>query len=474
MKKHHIFLTVFTFTALLSQAQLRLPAIFTDHMVLEQQSEVPIWGWAAPGEGITVNVSWDKDNEIKTKCLNTAMWKVSLKTPGAGGPYTITIKGSNQLILKDVMVGEVWICSGQSNMEWSAASGASDAAEDMPKANWPGIRLFQVVRFAADFPQIRGEGQWKLCTPETMKNFSAVGYFFGKKLNSDLKVLVGLINASWGGTPAEVWTPAEKVEMDPELKASSLLLKETDYCPKAPGACYNGMIRPLAPYGIAGVIWYQGESNTVAPATYQKLMKVMIESWRVDFGKQFPFYYVQIAPYKYGRNYEGALIREQQSELLSEPRTGMVIISDAVDNVENIHPKLKKPVGDRLANYALADTYKQHILGYKSPVYKSMEVDKGKIRISFEYAEIGLVSYGGDPTQFTIAGEDGKFFPAIAKIDGGTVLVSAKEVKKPVAVRFCWDNTSIPNLFNKEGLPVSCFRTDTWELDMSPVVNEKK
>jgi sialate O-acetylesterase len=243
--------------------------------------------------------------------------------------------------------------------------------------------------------------------------------------------------------------------------------------PKKPGVVYNAMIRPLVPYGIAGVIWYQGESNTSAPSTYQKLMKTMIESWRSDFGKEFPFYYVQIAPFKYGKKYEGALVREQQAKLLSVPKTGMVIISDAVENVEDIHPKFKKPAGDRLANYALGDTYKRPLLGYQSPVYKSMQVEKGKIRISFTYAEIGLISHGGDPTQFTIAGQDGKFFPAVARIDGGTVLVSAKEVKKPVAVRFCWDNTSIPNLFNKEGLPVSCFRTDTWELDVSPAEVQK-
>jgi sialate O-acetylesterase len=199
----------------------------------------------------------------------------------------------------------------------------------------------------------------------------------------------------------------------------------------------------------------------------------MIERWRKDFGKDFPFYYVQIAPYAYGRTYEGALIREQQSKMLSIPNTGMVIISDVVDNVKDIHPKMKKPVGDRLANYALGETYKRPLLGYQSPVYKSMKVEKGKVRISFEYGQIGLISHGGDPTQFTIAGEDKKFYPAMARIEGETVVVFAKEVKAPVAVRFCWDNTSIPNLFNKEGLPVSCFRTDLWELEMIPIEEKK-
>jgi sialate O-acetylesterase len=257
------------------------------------------------------------------------------------------------------------------------------------------------------------------------------------------------------------------VEGDSELKKSALKQKEQPWAPKDPGVVYNSMIYPLVPYGLAGAIWYQGEANTVAPETYQKLMKTMIESWRSDFRKEFPFYFVQIAPFKYSRPYEGVLIREQQAKLLSEPKTGMVIISDKVEDVGDIHPKHKKPVGDRLATLALADTYKRPLLGYQSPVYKSMQVEKNKIRISFEYAQIGLISEGGDPTQFQIAGEDQKFVPAIAKIDGGTVVVFAKEVKNPVAVRFCWDNLAVPNLFNKEGLPVTSFRTDHWDVDLS-------
>ncbi len=472
MKRNFIVLAIIVVSAYGAKGQLRLPAIFGDHMVLQQQSDVAIWGWSAPGEELSIRASWNKE-EVKTKALNTASWKSSLKTPVAGGPYTITIKGKSELVLRDVMIGEVWICSGQSNMEWSASTGIADATEDMPKANFPEIRLFQIAKSTAEFPQVRGDGQWQLCSPETMKTFSSVGYFFGKKLHTELKVPIGLVNASWGGTAAEVWTPKEKVDMDPELSESASQLKDREWWPKKPGVVYNGMIMPMVPYGIAGVIWYQGESNTVAPATYQKLMKTMIESWRSDFGKEFSFYYVQIAPYKYGRQYEGVLIREQQTRMLSIPRTGMVVISDVVDNVEDIHPKFKKPVGDRLANMALAIDYKRPLLGYQSPVYKSMQVEKGKIRISFEYAQIGLISQGGDPKQFLIAGEDHKFFPATAKIDGGTVVVSAKEVKNPVAVRFCWDNTSLPNLFNKEGLPVSSFRTDSWELDMSAVVAQK-
>ncbi len=439
-------------------------------MVLQQQSNVDVWGWANPGEEITVVGSWDLKTEVKTKVLNTGSWKLSVKTPAAGGPHVLSIRGVESLDINDVMIGEVWICSGQSNMEWGANSGSTDAIKDLPNSDIPAIRLFHVNKSAAGDPQVRGEGQWQLCNPETMKSFSAVGYFFGKKLHSDLKVPVGLINVSWGGTPAEVWTPEEKIEADPELKASNEKLIEDPRWPKNPGVVYNAMIRPLVPFGIAGAIWYQGEGNTAAPDSYQKLMKAMIESWRKDFKKEFPFYYVQIAPFTYGRKYEGALIREQQVKLLSQvPKTGMVIISDVVEDVKDIHPKFKKPVGDRLANYALGDAYKRPIpkSAYQSPVYKSMTLEGSKIRISFMYGENGLITRGGT-NQFIIAGTDKKFYPATAVIDGNTVVVSAKEVKAPVSVRFCWDNASIPNLFNKEGLPVSCFRTDLWELDMGP------
>jgi sialate O-acetylesterase len=469
MKKISLLFFILFLTFVSLQAQIRLPAIFCDHMVLQQQSDVAIWGWSSPSSEMTIDVSWDKDRDYKFKAANTSSWSTNVKTPKAGGPFVITIKNKDyQVVLNDVMIGEVWICSGQSNMEWSVLNGSEDGKAEMPKADYPNIRFFQVNKTTADFPQDHGEGKWEKCTPETMQRFSSVGYFFGKKLTTELKAPIGLINVSWGGTPAEVWTPKGKVDNDPALKASSLKLEDHPGWPHASGIVYNSMIRPLVPYGIAGAIWYQGEANTGNSDTYSKLMQTLIESWRADFGKEFPFYYVQIAPYTYKRKFEGALVREQQCKTLSVPKTGMVIITDEVDDVSNIHPKFKKPVGDRLANYALADTYKKGILGYQSPVYKSMVVDRNRIKISFEYASIGLISHNGDPTQFTIAGEDKKFYPAIAKIDGGTVIVSAKEVKVPVAVRFCFDNTSIPNLFNKEGLPVSIFRTDDWELDVTP------
>ncbi len=466
MKKLTSFLVVLLCATVSCVAQLRLPAVFSDHMVVQQQSEIPIWGWAGPGEELTIIPSWNTSEPVTAKTPSSGNWKAWVHTPAAGGPYSITIKGNSEVTIQDVLVGEVWLCSGQSNMEWGM-NASTDGKQDMASSLNQQIRLFRVIRSSANYPQVRGEGVWQICSPESVKGFSAVGYYFGKKINGELKVPVGLISSAWGGTPAEAWTPKEKVDNDPELAESAHKQKEVPWGPKDPGTIYNSMIHPLVPFRIAGALWYQGEANTIAPFTYQKLLTTLIESWRANFGKEFPFYYVQIAPFKYGRPYEGVVVRDQQSRVLSVPKTGMVIISDKVEDVGDIHPKFKKPVGERLANLALANTYNKPVLGTQSPTYKSMQAEKGKIRVSFNYADIGLISQGGDPVNFLIAGDDKIFVPAVAKVDGNTVIVSAKTVKNPVAVRFCWDNISIPNLFNKEGLPVSSFRTDDWDLDMT-------
>ena len=461
--KRMFLLMVLACGAVISHAQLRLPNIFDDHMVLQQQSSVPVWGWASPSQEIRVHVSWDTTT-YKTKADNAAFWKLNLRTPVAGGPHSITIKaGGEERTLTDVLSGEVWFCSGQSNMEWSMQSSA-DGKAAMDQVNDPMIRLFHVPKSAAGSLQVRGEGDWKICDPEGVRSFSAVAYFFGKTIHRELGVPIGLINASWGGTPAEVWLPKENVEAVPELKASAA--KQVDnrpWCPSKPGVVFNSMVNPLIPFRIAGALWYQGESNSVAPATYAMLMENLILEWRRQFQSALPFYYVQIAPYSnYAPHEFGTLLREQQVKMLSIPKTGMVVISDLVDNVKDIHPRYKKSVGERLAAVALADTYGKKGIAYQSPLYSSMKVEKNKIRIFFDHVPSGLMAKGGEPVEFTIAGEDKKFYPAQAKIDGKTVVVWAKEVKKPVAVRFGWSNGSIPNLFSKEELPVSLFRTDDW------------
>jgi sialate O-acetylesterase len=449
-------------TAMSVSAQLRLPAMIDDHMVVQRETSVPIWGWAYPDQEIIIKTSWDT-TIVKTKAGNTTFWKAEIKTPIAGGPHTITIKAGGEVrTLIDVMSGEVWLCSGQSNMEWGMDV-AMDGKDLIPSVNDPNIRLIHIPKSGASTRQVRGEGDWRVCDANSIRYFSAVAYFFAKKLNGELNVPIGLINASWGGTNAELWVPKEAIDKDTALVASLKKQVERAWWPYEAGSVFNSMINPILPYKIAGTIWYQGESNIVAPSTYKKLMETLITEWRKEFKTDFPFYYVQIAPYAgYEAGRSSMLIREQQVKMLEIPKTGMVVISDHVENINDIHPAFKKPVGERLANLALSDAYGKKGIAYLNPLYKSMKVDKDKIRIMFDNVTT-LVSKGSVPKEFMIAGEDKKFYPAKAKIEGNTIIVSAKEVKKPVAVRFAWSNGSIPTLFSKEGLPVSVFRTDDWE-----------
>jgi sialate O-acetylesterase len=456
-----LFVTLFIVPFAL-QAQLRLPALFADNMVFQRNTEAPIWGWAYPGAEVSIRASWN-DEEVKVKASSMGTWSATLRTPDAGGPYTVTVSANSELTITNVMVGEVWICSGQSNMEWSM-SAAADGREDIASANVPGVRLFHAPKAGADYPQAIGEGTWKVTTPESVAGFSAVGYYFGRRLHEELGVPIGLINVSWGGTPAEVWIPEDRVTSNPRFVEANAKQRKDPRWPSQPGVVYNAMIHPLVPAAIAGAIWYQGEGNTADPFVYKDLMQQLIEGWREAFKKDFPFYYVQIAPFTYGEFESGTLIREQQVKLLEVPKTGMVVISDHVENVKDIHPRYKKPVGERLANLALSDTYGRNDIIARSPVYKRMAIEKNRIRIWFDNVPNGLMRKGKDLTEFQIAGEDRKFVPAKARIDGNTVVVSSREVKNPVAVRFGWPNHSIPNLFSKEGLPVSCFRTDDWEI----------
>jgi sialate O-acetylesterase len=373
-------------------------------------------------------------------------------------------------MLEDVMIGEVWICSGQSNMEWSGDQKLKQSLDEAPNCTNQKIRFFYVPKTTSEFPQEDIKSGWKVCTPEEMVHFSAIGYFFGKKLQKDLNVPVGLINSNWGGTPAEVWTPKEAVEQDPVLKDASLKLNPVEWWPITPGLNYNAMIFPLTKFKIAGAIWYQGESNTNTYASYARLMTKMITSWRQAWGVNFPFYFVQIAPFSYGNYNIGVLLREQQGACLSIPKTGMVIIHDLVDDVTNIHPVKKIEVANRLANLALSENYGIKGLIYKYPTYKGMIIEKNRVRILFDNVENGLMATAKDLNEFYIAGSDQKFLFASARIEGNSVIVWNKAVKDPVAVRFGYSNTSIPNLFNKEGMPVNFFRTDKWEVKTDAIV----
>lgn len=446
----------------MSFASVRLPAVLSDNMVLQQHATVRLWGWCEPGEKIVIVPSWSNERD-SVRGTRDGNWELSLATPGAGGPYTIGIMASNTLVLKNILIGEVWVCSGQSNMEMCETWGLPDVKEELPVCGNNNIRFFHVPRTTSKYPQDDCPGRWAACDSNELKTFSAIGYFFGKRLNKELNVPIGLIEVAWGGTPAEVWTPEALVEGDTTLRAAAGQLKPADGWPHLPGYCYNGMIAPLTRYAIAGALWYQGESNVVAPGSYAKLLTTMIGAWRKAWDKSFPFYLVQIAPFAYGGMDQGVLVREQEEEACQDlPGVGMVVISDLVTDTTNIHPKDKHDVGLRLANLALADTYHQTGVIYKYPRYQSMEVKGDRVMVNFSDAPDGLVIKDGAVRTLYVAGDDQVFYPAEAKVEGSRLEVWSRQVKKPVAVRYQFSNAGIGNVFSKEGLPMEPFRTDRW------------
>jgi sialate O-acetylesterase len=438
-------------------ANITLPAVFSNNMVLQQKSEITLWGWAKAMEQVTIRAGW-MDQDVKLTVPNHGTWKVTLQTPAAGGPYTITLKGHNEITLNNVLIGEVWLVSGQSNMEWTPAMGINNAEAEISKADYPGIRFFTMNHGTSLNPQELGSGEWTVCTPQSMKNFSAIAYLFARKLYEQLGVPVGMINSSWGGTPAEAWTPASVIQGNEALKQAAVLQKPVPWGPVEPGVIYNFMIAPLVPYRIAGVLWYQGEANTVNATSYKALLTALVGSWRKVWGYEFPFYYAQIAPYTYGKNTDGVMVRDQQRRALDIPNSGMVVLSDIGDTT-NIHPKNKQDAALRFANLALNRTYKTITIEDCGPLYKSITVEKDKAIVSFDHAD-GLHATGKKLICFEIAGEDRVYYPADAVIKGQQVVVSSKNVKVPVAVRFAWNNRATPNLFNGANLPASCFTTE--------------
>jgi sialate O-acetylesterase len=447
-------------------ANIRLPAILSDNMVLQRDSVVRLWGWANPSEKILITPSWSNKTDSVTATGN-ARWMITIPTPAAGGPFSIRFQGQNTITLQNILVGEVWICSGQSNMEWSTLNGLKEMETELPNSTNPSIRFFNIPKTTSDHPQDDCVASWEECGPQSLRSFSAVGYYFGKKLYEKLKVPIGLINASWGGTPAEVWTPEPVVNNDETTKKAALKLNESEWWPVQPGKTYNAMIAPVTPFPIAGAIWYQGESNTLTSNSYQLLMTNMINSWRTAWQKDIAFYYVQIAPFAYGNKNVGALLREAQSNMQGYPKTGMVVITDLVDNINDIHPQNKHSVGERLAAYALAETYKQSNEPYRSPLFQAMQIVKNKAVLTFNHAANGFVVKGPKATEWYVAGQDRQFYPADVKIEKNNLVVSSPQVKVPVAVRFGFSNEAMGNIFSKDGLPVAPFRTDDWEVDTS-------
>ena len=449
-----------------ARADIRLPAVLSSNMVLQQQSQVKLWGWGEPYEKIIVTTSWDNKTYPETKPNGNASWALNINTPTAGGPYTITIKARNTIVLSNVMIGEVWVCSGQSNMEMSGNWGLQDIKEAYKTAANNNIRFFHIPKATAPTPQNDCNAQWTVCDSNTLRSFSAVAYFFGRNLNIKLNVPIGLVEAAWSGSSAEVWTPDSVVNNDLVLKQAATKIAANGQCPNIAGYAYNAMIAPVKNLAIAGAIWYQGENNTINAATYPRLFTAMIDAWRRAFSKNIPFYFVQVAPFKYQLSNVGALMRESQTESMKHPNTGMVVVTDLVTDVNNVHPANKHDVGLRLSNWALAETYHQPGIHYKNPIFKSISMHKEKAIIIFDHANSGLTIKGDSIAEISIAGTDHVFYPAKALVKKNALMVWSPLVKQPLAVRYEFSNTAIGNLFSKDGLPVGPFRTDSWPVEI--------
>ena len=442
---------------------LSLPSMFADHMVLQQQTKARIWGWGNAGSTVRLVGSWATADTISAQTDNLGRWSAALPTGRAGGPYTLAVFcGADRIELTDVMLGEVWLCSGQSNMEWTPDNGLTDGAREIAAADCPDIRFFHVPKKASPTLQDDCGGTWEVCTPQSMRQRSAVAYFFARHLRDSLRVPVGVMTSAWGGTIAEVWIPAPQLQ---QLPGSSLWPKPARYpwWPDAPGVAYNRMIHPLLRYNFAGAIWYQGESNREYPHNYALLLETLIASWRHEAGRAFPFYAVQIAPHQYKSTDNGpALIREAQAEVMRRvPGCGLAVISDCVDNLADIHPINKRPVGHRLALLALSRHYRTLQGTCESPFLLNAQVHDRQMVLTFSHAEGGLICRGKQVQGLTLAGPDGRFVPAEGRIDRqNRLIVTAPGVRNPVAARYCFDDATVGNLFNREGFPVAPFRTD--------------
>jgi sialate O-acetylesterase len=485
-----------------ASADVTLPHVFSNNMVLQRDMPVTIWGHAEEGEKITVTFNGE---EYAIAADELGEWKLVLPALKAGGPYEMTLCGKNRIHLTNILVGEVWICSGQSNMEWPLHR-LNDPEKVIAGADFPRIRLLHIKKKAAGQPASDIDTSWNVCTPDVSPAFSAVAYYFGRELHRKLSVPVGLINTSWGGTRIEPWTPIVGFQSVPRFMKIVREVREADadyrkkfeaalpaleaWLPTArraiiggqripampvmpihklkshrrPTGIYNAMIHPVVPFAIRGAIWYQGEANRGDDMTYFDRMKALINGWREIWGQgDFPFYFVQLAPFRYAGNaIDLAEIWEAQTAALALPNTGMVVTTD-IANLTDIHPRNKLDVGRRLALWAMARTYGETGLVYSGPLYRMMSIKEGTVRLLFDHVGGGLVSRDGEPlTWFEVAGENKQFVHASARIDGNAVVVWNEKVPNPVAVRFGWHQEAQPNLANREGLPASPFRTDRW------------
>lgn len=492
-------------------ADVTLPSVFSDHLVLQRGVTVPVWGWASPGEAVAVTVA----GQTKTTAADaTGSWQVRLDPLSAGEPATLTVSGNNTVTVNDVLIGEVWLASGQSNMQFHVSE-ANGAGQEKAAAKFPQIRVFDVARHPAVTPQTNCEGRWVICSPETAGSFSAVAYFFGRELHQKLGVPVGLITSSWGGTPIEAWTsmprqegrkdfapvfrqweeklktPYDDAKAQAQYQTQLETWKQNAEKRKAEGKpagdkpeqpvnprehknyianLFNGMIAPVIPYAIHGVIWYQGENNARGEFAklYETQLPLMIQDWRERWGQgDFPFAWVQLPNFKKATDDPGApsdwaVMRESMLHCLSSvPNSGMAVTID-VGDPGNIHPKNKQPVGHRLALWARATVYGEQI-PFSGPLPAGATINGAEVSLAFTHTDGGLVAKsGGELKGFVIVGADKKWVRAQARIEGDRVIVTSPAVPAPVAVRYAWADNPDCNLWNGAGLPASPFRTDTW------------
>lgn len=484
---------VFTF-ALQSLAKVQLPSFFSDHMVFQREQRIPIWGIASPQASITVRLA---HHSAQTKANAQGRWQVIIPAMKAGGPHELVVEGEGErIVLKDIYIGDVWIASGQSNMQWPV-SASKDADKEIREANYPLIRLLQVPLKSASEPQWDIKCVWQVCSPQTVKGFSAVAYFFARELHKSLNIPIGIINSSVGGTPAEAWTSLRTLNSLPALKPLLELwdkyYEEVEKWKKErekalregkpepphptppfrigvewadfwrPAGLFNAMIAPFARFPIKGAIWYQGESNVGRAQEYSILFPAMIEGWRKIWGiGDFPFLFVQLANFmqRHPEPTESAWaeLREAQMSALKLPKVGMAVAID-IGDANDIHPRNKQDVGKRLALAARAIAYGEKIV-YSGPLYERAQIEGNKVRIFFKHTGSGLVCKGDKLLGFAIAGEDKMFRWAEAKIEGDTVVVWHPEVPHPLWVRYAWADNPECNLYNEEELPAVPFRTD--------------
>ncbi|MAZ25901.1 MAG: sialate O-acetylesterase [Cytophagaceae bacterium] len=458
MKIRHYLLVLLGCVCFASaKAQLKLPIIFNDNMVLQRNSEVPVWGWATPGEQVNITATWTTGNAYTAAADEDGKWMVRIPTTEGPGPYEMIIKDSQSPAdtLSNVMLGEVWLASGQSNMEWSAGAGIKGGEPEIKRATNPQIRFFKVPHLTADEEQQDTQGVWQESIPETMKEFSAVAYFFAKKINEQLGVPVGVIGSYWGGSPAEIWIPQSSFIKDTLLTESASKIKEQPWSPIKPSVAYNAMVAPLVPYDIAGVLWYQGETNAQNVEYYEHTFTSLINSWRKKWDKDFPFYYAQIAPYNYEEGNDGVGIRDVQRRVLHLPATGMVMTSD-IGNINDIHHRNKIDVGERFANLALAKYYKTLDQTVEGPLPIEAKYTAKGLEVHFKNNKDLQVRGPMRSMQFEVAGEDMVFKTAMARVEDDIVVLQSP-VATPKYVRYAWKNTAEPDIFNAAGLPLTSF-----------------